>query len=215
MLQFLLPLLAAGVSYAGQNQAANRQLAEMAAANQRQLQARNQATDAVMKRVQEFDPTERGNEQAQIEEVLAGQYREVAQAPIPGAQGIQAPSADYQVADAKEKSRVAESLRQLASLMGRTQSAGQLRLNEGLRIGDTAGDVGRIQSGASAMSDIDKMAIQAAGQPSAGYAIASGLLNGAGAMYGAGGGAKITSPNGSYTNPNFWSMVNIPRGAPR
>jgi hypothetical protein len=214
MLQFLLPLLAAGVSYSAQNQAAKRQQAEMAAANQRQMQARNQATDAVMKRVQEFDPTQRGNEQTQIEQNLTSQYQEAAQTPIPGAQGIQAPSADYQVADAKEKARVTESLRQLASLMGRTQSAGQLRRNEGLRIGDTAGDIGRIQSGANAMGGIDRMAIQAAGQPSAGSAIVSGLLNGASSFMKPAS-AGMTAPNGSYANPNAWNMVNVPKGGYR
>lgn len=178
---------------------------------QRALAGQNQATDAAMKRVQEFEPEKRQQNQDQITQDLTQKFETAAATPIT-AQGVEigktidGGTADYQLAKAKETAKASETNRNLAALFGRIGSAGQLRRDEAVGIGDTAGDIGRIGTGVNNVSNIDQIGINSV-QPSLG-----GQLLGAGlSAYGMGklstaglgkapllSGAAPTSFNGSW-----------------
>ena len=193
-------LVAAAVNMYGQQSAARKQQAGAVQAQQRQLNAQNQATDVAMKQVQEFDPTTRNEANQTIAQDLTTQYEKAASQPIT-TQGVEvgktinSGGTDYLAAKAKEQAKSAESLRNLAQLMGRTGAASQLRRNEAVRFGDTAGEIGRIQSGANNMAGIDEIGIQAAGQQSIGSQLLAAGLN----AYGMGSAASApTAPSSSF-----------------
>lgn len=153
---------------------------------QRALNAQNQATGVAMKRVQEFEPEKRQQNQDQITQDLTQKFDQAAAAPIT-AQGVEigktipGGTTDYLTTKAKEMAKATESNRNLAALFGRIGSAGQLRRNESVGIGDTAGQIGRIGTGADNLSQIDQIGINSV-QPSVG-----GQLLGAGlSAYGQG-----------------------------
>lgn len=166
----------------GASQAAQKQQQAAREAQQRQLAMQNQATDVAMKQVQEFDPAVRKQRQDDITNQLTDQYTQAATAPQITAQGVQVGqtipggSSDYLVTKGREQAKATESLRNLAQLMGRTGSASELRRGEAVGIGDAAGQIGRIGTGANNMAGIDEVGIQAAGQPSLGAGLASAAL---------------------------------------
>lgn len=193
-------LLSAVVQQQTQAAAAQRQKQMAIQSQQRALASQNQATDAAMKQVQEFDPGTRKEKQDQIQQDLTAQYEKAASSPIT-AQGVQvgatipdaAGSADYLAAKAREAAKAAQSNRSLAALFGRIGSAGQLRRGEAVGIGDTAGEIGRIQTGANNVAGIDQIGIEAAGQPSLGGMLASSALG----AYGMG---RASLPTGQASN---------------
>lgn len=179
-----LMLASAALSQHANNAALKKQQQQAVQAQQRQLQQRNMATDAAMKRVQDFDPGTRQKRQDEItQELTTGYEREVA-APAITAQGTQIGATlpqgeggtDYLKARAREQAKATESLRALAALMGRTGSAGELRRGEAVGFGDTAGEVSRIQNHAGNLWQADQVGIEAAGQPSLGASLASAAL---------------------------------------
>jgi hypothetical protein len=202
-------LAASGLSYYSQQDALKRQQQQAREAQQRQLNARNMATAEAAKKASEFDPTARREKQDQIQqEITGGLQAQVAQPQIT-AQGVQVGQTipggtkDYLTAKAKETARTTESLRALASLMGRIGSASELRRKEAVGFGDTAGAIGRIQNGANNMAGIDQIGINAV-QPNGGLQLASEALR----MYGAAsaaGGAKAAYPE--------YGMASGPTGA--
>lgn len=219
----IVPILAMLASAAMQSYSQNRALKkrqqEAVQAQQRQSAARQQATDSALKRTQEFDPNTRRQQQDQIQQELTGDYTQQVTGPQVTAQGVQVGStidgggAEYLTTKAKEQAKATASLRELAALMGRIGSAGELRRKEAVGIGDTAGDIGRIQSGADVMGGIDQIGIQAAGVPNPWMGLASAALGayGAGAMAGGGAGAAGGGAT-SYANPGLRQMANVPRG---
>lgn len=210
-------LAGAAITAKTQNDAAKRAQRQALLAQQRQLAARNQATDVAMKRVQEFDPTARADKQQEIATDLTQQFDQSAQGTPVTAQGVQVGTTipggttDYLTAKAREKAKTAESLRNLAQLMGRMGSTSELRRGEAVRIGDTAGEIGRIQTGANNMAGIDELAINAAGQPSVGGMILGQALSayGAGSLAKSGLGAAKGAA-GSYANPDLLKVTNLP-----
>jgi len=206
-------LLSAVVQQQTQAAAAQRQKQMAIQSQQRALASQNQATDVALKQVQEFDPGTRKEKQDQIQQDLTAQYEKAASSPIT-AQGVQvgatipdaAGSTDYLAAKARETAKAAASNRSLAALFGRIGSAGQLRQGEAVGIGDAAGEIGRIQTGANNVANIDQIGIKAAGQPSLGGMLVSSALG----AYGMGRASLPTAavksaPNilaGSYANPN-------------
>lgn len=211
-------LAGAGLSAYSQNQALKRQQATMREAQQRQLNAQNQATQVAAKKASEFDPAERAAQQALIEQQLTGELDQQVRQPQITAQGVQvgatipeaAGSTDYLTAKAREAAKTTASLRGLAALMGKIGSAGELRRKEAVGLGDTAGAIGRIQTGAGNIWNADQVGINAAGQQNLGLQLASAALSayGAAGAPGLGGGA-----GGSYANPSMTQMTNVPRGA--
>jgi hypothetical protein len=184
----------AALSAHSQNQAAKKQQQQMVAAQQRQMMARNQATEAAARKAAEFEPEQRKQSQDQIQQQLTGELEQQVQGPQITAQGVQVGKtiegggADYLTMKAREQARVQQSMRGLASLMGRIGSASELRRGEAVGIGDTAGEIGRIQSGAANNWGIDQVGIEAAGRPNAGLQFASAVLGGAGKARAAGSG---------------------------
>jgi hypothetical protein len=171
-LAIITTLAGTGLQVYSQNQAAKRQQQAALESQQRQLAARNQTTDMAAKAANEFDPTTRDKNLQDATQQLTQQYEQAAQQQPITAQGVQVGStiptqaggADYTMAKAKETAKTTASLRALAGLMGRIGGAGQLRQNEAIKIGDTAGNVERVQRGADNIAGIDQIGIQAAGQ---------------------------------------------------
>lgn len=169
-----------------QSDAISKQRRMAVESQQRALQSQNQATDAAMRRVQEFAPEQRQQQQQEIAQDLTQQYEGAASQPIT-AQGVQvgqslpegSGTTDYLAAKARETAKGAESSRALAALFGRLGAAGQLRRNEATGIGDTAGEIGRIQTGANNMGAIDQIGIDSV-QPSIGMSLAGQALSGYG-----------------------------------
>lgn len=151
---------------------------------QRALQTQNQATDAAMRRVQEFEPEQRQQNQEVIRNDLTDKLTHASQQTPITAQGVQvgntipdaAGSSDYLATKAKETAKAAQSNRELAALFGRIGSAGQLRRDEAVGIGDTAGDIGRLRTGASNVSNIDQIGINSV-QPSLGGQLLGSALS--------------------------------------
>lgn len=176
-----------------QSDAISKQRRMAVESQQRALQSQNQATDAAMRRVQEFAPEQRQAQQQEIAQDLTKQYEGAAAQPIT-AQGVQvgqtlptgAGTSDYVAAKARETAKAAESSRALAALFGRLGAAGQLRRNEAVGLGDTAGEIGRIQTGANNTAAIDQIGIDSV-QPSVGMSLAGQALQG----YGLG---KLSTP---------------------
>lgn len=198
-------LAGAFVSAKAQQDAAAKQQRMARESQQRSLQAQNQATDVAMRQVQEFDPTVRKANQDEITQDLTQRYQTAATAAPITAQGVQVGqtipggTTDYLAAKGRETAKAAESNRNLAQLLGRIGSAGQLRRNESVAFGDTAGEIGRIASGDNNMSQIDQIGINSV-TPSLGMTIAGQALSGYGmgklATAGMGGAMKAGAPGG-------------------
>jgi len=201
------------ISQKTQAEAAERQRRAAVQSQQRALASQNQATDVALKQTQEFDPGTRKEKQDQIQQDLISQYEKAASNPIT-AQGVQvgatipdsAGSADYLTAKARETAKAAASNRGLAALFGRIGSAGQLRQDEAVGIGDAAGEIGRIKTGANNVAGIDQIGIDAAGQPSLGGMLIGSALS----AYGMG---KAFAPTAtaakaatSYANPGIMQV---------
>lgn len=185
----ILPqIIGAALQKRAYDQAADRQQAEIARMRQRQMMAREQATGEVMRRVQDFAPAARQQQQQEIGQQMSGELLQQATPQIT-TQGVQvgatlpegAGSTEYLAAQAREKQKTMASMRQLAQLMGRIGSAGEQRKNEAVNMGDTAGAVGRIQSGAGMQAGLDQLAVQNADRVSPGMLIAGEALRGYGA----------------------------------
>lgn len=178
-------LAGALVSAKAQQDAVAKQQRMARESQQRSLQAQNQATDVAMRQVQEFDPTVRKANQDEITQDLTQRYQTAATAAPITAQGVQVGqtipggTTDYLAAKGRETAKAAESNRNLAQLLGRIGSAGQLRRNESVAFGDTAGEIGRIASGDNNMSQIDQIGINSV-TPSLGMTIAGQALSGYG-----------------------------------
>lgn len=175
-------LLSAFVQAKTQSDAAARQKRMAVESQQRALASQNQATDAAMKRAQEFDPTVRKQNQDEVTQDITQQLEQSVPSKPITAQGVEVGAtipggtADYLTSKARETAKAAESSRQLAALFGRIGGAQQLRRNEAVGFGDTAGEIGRIQTGANNMGNIDQIGIEAAGQPSLGGMLVSSAL---------------------------------------
>ena len=197
-------LAGAFVSAKAQQDAAAKQQRMARESQQRSLQAQNQATDVAMRQVQEFDPTVRKANQDEITQDLTQRYQTAATAAPITAQGVQVGqtipggSADYLAAKGRETAKAAESNRNLAQLLGRIGSAGQLRRNESVAFGDTAGEIGRIASGDNNMSQIDQIGINAV-QPSLGMTLAGQALGAYGMGRAATSGLAPKAPTGVIT----------------
>lgn len=198
-------LLGSALQAKAQQDALAKQQRLAVESRQRAMQAQNQATDVAMKQVQEYDPATRKAKQDDIQTQMIDQYQAAASGTPITAQGVQVGqtipggSADYLAAKGRETAKAAESNRQLAALFGRIGSAGQLRRNEGVAFGDTAGEIGRIGTGANNVAQIDQIGIDSV-TPSLGMTLAGQALSGYGmgklASSGLGGAMKAGAPGG-------------------
>lgn len=220
-----LMLAGAAITAHGQNQALKRQKQIQVASQQEQLRARDRATDTAMKRAMEFQAGDRQERQDEIAQQLESEFQPAVQGSPITAQGVQvgstiptsAATSDYLAATAREKAKATDSLRTLAQLMGRIGSAGQLRRDEAIGLGDTAGEIGRIQGNAGNMAEIENIRTNAV-TPSLGSQLIGGAMSayGAGRMAGAGVGGtaqralRPVVPGGSYANPSLLALADTP-----
>lgn len=191
-----------GMQMYATDRASKKQQQEALISQQRQLAERNQATEAAKRRASDFDPTQRQQNQQEIQQDLTGKFDQQVSQPQITAQGTQigstipnsGGSTDYLVSKAREEAKAKASLHGLAALMGRIGSANELRRKEAVGIGDTAGEIGRIQNGANNIAAIDQIGIGAAGRPSLGLQLAGAALSayGSGTLAGAGVGKGST-----------------------
>lgn len=223
MIPFALPFLAmlagTAVQAYGQNQALKKQQGIALRGQREQLDARNQATQLASQRASEFDPTQRQDRQNEITQNLETQFNEASQGAPITAQGVQvgatipgtSATGDYLAATAREKAKSTASLRDLASLMGRIGSAGQLRRNEAVGIGDTAEQIGRIQGNAQNMVGIGEMEANAV-TPSLGSQLLGGALSayGSGALGASGLGKAAPALRGTLATPGILDMAISP-----
>ena len=216
-------LAGAAVSAYGQNQALKKQQQIALMSQQEQLRARDRATETAMRTAMDFDPDQRKERQDGIAQQLEAEFQPAVQGAPITAQGVQvgttipesAGTSDYLAATARERAKTTESLRSLAQLMGRIGSAGRLRQDEAVAISDTAGAIGRIQSGANNLAEIETIRANAV-TPSLGSQLLGGALkaygmNGlpTGAVGGsAGGTSRVVST--SYANPDLFDLTRGP-----
>jgi hypothetical protein len=206
------------MSYYSQNSALKRQQQQAGEMRQRQLNAQNQATNVASRKAAEFDPNTRREQQQDIQQEMTGELEKQVAPQMVTAQGVQVGqtipggTADYTAAKAREQVKTTESLRALASLMGRIGSASELRKKEAVGFGDAAGQIGRIQSGAGNMAGIDALGVEAAGQPNAGMELASAALRAYGGSRASAGGQPL---GGGGSNPRYpeYGQASGPSGA--
>ncbi|MBX3610396.1 MAG: hypothetical protein KF871_10930 [Hydrogenophaga sp.] len=199
---------------------------EIQVGNQRMLsQQRDAATDVALRKALEFQGEDRQARQDEIAKALEADFKPAVEGTPITAQGVQVGStiptagatSDYLAATAREKAKTTDSLRSLAQLMGRIGSAGQLRRDEAVGIGDAAGQIGRIQNNAGNMAEIENIRANSV-TPSLGLQLAGSALSAWGggklASSGVGGtaqrGLAKVAPGSSYANPNLMSLSGLP-----
>lgn len=208
----------AGLQYKASSDASKRQREQALAAQQRQLNEQNAASAAAAKRAADYDPTTRAANQQAIEQQLTDTYSKQVSQPQITAQGVQVGTTlpegqggtEYLKARAKEQAKTTASLHALAGLMARIGAPGELRRNEAVAFGDTAGEIGRIQNGAGNLFAADQVGIEAAGNPSPGMLFAGAALRAAGGAGMSGAGRGTTAAPRSYSSPGMWDMTNRP-----
>lgn len=212
-------LAGAGVQAYSADRSAKKQEDALRQSRARQMQEQEAATRVASKQAEQFDPTTRQQAQNEIAQQLTDGYQQQVQGPQITAQGVQVGTSipqgqggtDYLVSQGREQAKTASSLRALAALMGRTGSAGELRQREAIGFGDAAGQVGRIQTGAGNLWEIDQAGVAAAGRPNIGAQLASAALSAYGSygMANAGVGAGAGRAAGTGINPNAASGTGL------
>jgi hypothetical protein len=183
----------AGVQYKASTDAQERQRREIAASLAAQRDLQMQAEQKAIGAAKEFETPKRAAEQEQ----LAASIEQSLIKPVSESQAIRAEqhttqgnvSDDYTTAKAKSDLETVKAAEQLARLLGKTTSAGRLRMNEGIRLMDTGQDVDRLAGFSRGRAGADNIAIQQAGNVDAGQVLLGSLLQSAGSaglMYGGG-----------------------------
>jgi hypothetical protein len=187
----------AGVQYKASTDAQERQQREIMASLEAQRALQMEAEKKAMGAAAEFATPKRAAEQDQI----AADIEQALIQPVSESQAIRAEqsttqgdvSADYTTAKAKSDLETVKQAEQLARLLGKTTSAGRLRMNEGIRLMDTGQEVDQLAGFSRGQSGADNIAIQQAGQLDPGKVLAGQLLMAAGQaglMSGGGSAAK-------------------------
>jgi hypothetical protein len=200
----------AGIQYKASSDAQERQRREIEASLSAQRELQMEAEKKAMGAAAEFETPKRAAEQQQ----LAADIEQSLIQPVSESQAIRAQqqttqgdvSGDYTTAKAKSDLETVKQAEQLARLLGKTTSAGRLRMNEGIRLMDTGQEVDQLAGFSRGRAGADNIAIQQAGQVSPGSVLAGQLLMAAGSaglMSGGGAAAKTTT-----TNPVFGGVNN-------
>lgn len=187
----------AGIQYKASTDAQERQQREIMASLEAQRALQMEAEKKAMGAAAEFETPKRAAEQQQI----AADIEQALIQPVSESQAIRAEqsttqgnvSDEYTTAKAKSELETVKQAEQLARLLGKTTSAGRLRMNEGIRLMDTGQDVDRLAGFSRGQAGADNIAIQQAGQVSPGSVLAGQLLMAAGSaglMSGGGSAAK-------------------------
>lgn len=177
-------IVGAGVQYKAQTDAAERQQREIVASLLRQDEYSREAEKKALDTAQTYAPDKRMAEQDQ----LATQIEQSLIQPVAESQAIRNQqtttqgdvSQDYTAAKARSELETMKQAEGLARLLGKTTSAGRLRLNEGVRLMDAGMDVDRLGNFARGQYGADQIGIQQAGNPNAGQMFLGSVLQGLG-----------------------------------
>jgi hypothetical protein len=150
--------------------------------NQRRLQM--QAEKKAMDTAAKFETPKRKEEQQQIEQDITESLIQ----PVSESQAIRATeqttqgnvSNDYTAAKATSELETMRQAQELARLLGKTTSAGRLRMNEGIRLMDAGQDIDRLGSFARGQNAADQIAINQSGQVDPNKVFMGQLLSAAG-----------------------------------
>lgn len=195
----------AAMQYQSQQSAAKRAASESLAAMRRQQAYQREAEQTALDRAQDYKTENRQEEQQAITDNMEHEYL----APTMSAQSINANAAttqgnvsgDYSAAKAKSDMNVENLAKTFANLMAKTNSAKQLRLNEGYKNADAASMIGRLQNFSQGQSAVDQMKIQdAANSGSTGRFLGDVLqsIGSYGMLSGAGSAAKAPASLDSF-----------------
>jgi len=185
----LIPALIATIAGAAiQNRAARDAQQRMESATQRslenqrrlQMQAERRALDTAAT----YETPKRQAEQAQIAEQITQELI----APVSESQSIRQGqqatqgnvSEDYLTAKAASDLNTLRQAEQLARLLGKTSSAGRLRMNEGIRLMDAGMDIDRLANFSRGQERADDIALRQAGMLDPVQSFGGGLLQGLG-----------------------------------
>lgn len=150
------------------NMAASRQQKATREAMKRQRDYQMRAEKIAMDNAQEYRTDTREKKQDEIADELTQTYFR----PVEATQTAHAAAArtqgdvsqDYLDAKSASDNRQMASAKELATLLGRKNSANRLRQYEAIDMADNASEIARLNNYASRMYDIDSYAIKAAGQ---------------------------------------------------
>ena len=175
----------AGIQYKAQQDASKRQSEEVerSLAAQRDLQM--QAEQKALKTAQTYETPKRQQEQQEI----AQEIEQSLMTPVSESQAIRNQqtttqgdvSQDYTTAKAWAELETMKQAEGLARLLGKTTSAGRLRMREGIRLMDAGMDVDRLNNFSRGQHGADQIAIQQAGQVNPGQMFLGSVLQGLGA----------------------------------
>lgn len=193
----------AGMQYKASSDAQERQQREISASLEAQRALQMEAEKKAMGAAAEYETPKRAAEQQQI----ATDIEQSLMAPVSESQAIRSEqqttqgdvSGDYTTAKAASDLETVKQAEQLARLLGKTTSAGRLRMNEGIRLMDTGQAVDQIAGFSRGRAGADNIAIQQAGQLDPGQMFLGSLLQSAGTaglMGGFGGQAGTVSGTG-------------------
>lgn len=155
------------MQYKASTDAQERQQREIAASLEAQRKLQMEAEAKAMGTAKTYETPKRAAEQEQ----LAASIEQSLIQPVSESQAIRAQqsttqgdvSSDYTAAKAKSDLETVKQAEQLARLLGKTTSAGRLRMNEGIRLMDTGTAVDQLGSFSRGRAGADNIAIQQAG----------------------------------------------------
>ena len=144
-------LLSAVIQQKTQADAIAKQKRMAVESQQRALASQNQATDAAMKQVQEFEPEQRKNRQDEIQQDLTGQYEKAASGTPITAQGVQVgatiPESAAITVDQASAAASRSPRSWAASAVAARRSAEGVAVGAGVGLGSRLASCSRSQSG--------------------------------------------------------------------
>lgn len=166
----------------------------------RQRDYQMRAEKIVMDNADDYRQDTREQNQNKIAEEMTGNYYR----PVETAQTAHAEAAttqgnvssDYRQAKTASDANQLNTARELAGLLGRQNSAYRLRQNEAIKMADNASEISRINNFANGMYNVNRLAIQEAGQANPFLQLGSSILG----MYGTSAlGSAAAGATGSVT----------------
>lgn len=164
----------------------------------------------------EYETPKRAAEQQQ----LASEIEQSLIQPVSESQAIRAQqqttqgdvSSEYSTAKAASDLETMKQAEQLARLLGKTTSAGRLRLNEGIRLMDTGQAVDQLGNFSRGRQGADNIAIQQAGNVDPGQMFLGSLLQSAGTAGLSAGGSAASAGGGLNASPGTGMNLFAPTG---
>lgn len=210
----------AGLQYKASSDAQERQRREIEASLQAQRELQMQAEKKAMDAASGYETPKRAAEQQQ----LAQDIEQSLIQPVSESQAIRAEqqttqgnvSGDYQTAKAAADLQTMKQAEQLARLLGKTTSAGRLRMNEGIRLMDTGQAVDQLAGFSRGRAGADNIAIQQAGLVDPGQVFLGSLLQSAGTAGLMSGGSAAAGSSGTGLKATTGEGMNLfaPTGGP-